>query len=342
VNQTTRGRRGAGAIPFGAFVEELLTLYQPPLRALKTRDRMRHTLRVVAGLVGPGGSTADLVPELVARFIRERPAGEASITTHTLLSYLRTACNYAKTRGYLRSSPFEYRRDWVSRRVEPRKRHHGLAEIARVLETMRAEVEARQGWARWRARRLHALASTVAYTGMRASEAIYLRVGDLVLDDRMIVIVPHEARALKTERAAQPVPMPRALAEVLDEWLSHRAGPLASGPGGPAEGCPYAFPNATFSNAWSGGRHGRKAVDAMKQAGRRAGVEGFTFQSLRHSFATHAETAWGLSPATIQRVLRHTSLSTQVHYRHADAENLRRAVEGVAFGPAPGPAGTGA
>jgi len=35
----------------------------------------------------------------------------------------------------------------------------------------------------------------------------------------------------------------------------------------------------------------------------------------------------------IQRVLRHTSLSTQNHYRHADIDNMRKAVEGIDFGP---------
>jgi integrase len=327
---------GLGPIPFADFAAELMRLYEPPLRALKTRDKMRFLLRIVADLVGPEGSTTDLTPELVAFFIRERPAGESSITTHTLVSYLRTACNYARSRGYVHATPFDFRRKWVSRHIEPRKRHHALEDIARVLATMKAEVGDREGWARWRSRRLHAAACTVAYTGMRAMEAIFLRLDDVILADRMILILPHKARLLKTEGSAQPVPIPPELAEVLEGWMAHRGDPLAALPG-PAADCPFLFPNVTFTNAWSGGRQGHKAVDAMKAAGSRAGVEGFTFHSLRHSYATHAESAWGLSPATIQRVLRHTSLSTQTHYRHADAENLLRAVGDVNFGgPAEG------
>lgn len=62
---------------------------------------------------------------------------------------------------------------------------------------------------------------------------------------------------------------------------------------------------------------------------------GFTFLSLRHSFATHAE-HWGLSPAMIQRILRHTSVRTQIGYRHADAANLRAAGGRIGFGPGDG------
>jgi hypothetical protein len=37
----------------------------------------------------------------------------------------------------------------------------------------------------------------------------------------------------------------------------------------------------------------------------------------------------------IQRVLRHTNVRTQKHYRHADAQNLRGAVKGLGFGGEP-------
>lgn len=323
-----------GPIPFDRFRDELMALYEPPLRSIKTRDRMRFVIRVVAELVGPGATTAALTPELVGRFIKGRPEKEAPITTHSLLSYLRTVCGYARSRGYIYASPFEFRKRWVSRYIEPRERHHSIEDIARVLATMRAEIEARSGWARWRSRRLYALACTVAYTGMRASEAIFLRVDDVILEDRMILILPYKARRLKTEGASQPVPMPPDLAVILGDWIAHREAPIVS-LSTAWEDCPYLFPNVTGTNAWCGGRAGEKAVDAMKRAGLRAGVEGFTLHSLRHSFATHAESAWGLNPATIQRVLRHTSLSTQQHYRHADAMNLRRAVNDVGFGALP-------
>jgi integrase len=95
------------------------------------------------------------------------------------------------------------------------------------------------------------------------------------------------------------------------------------------------------SNRWKDGSPGTRPLDQMKGAGKRAGVAGFTFLSLRHSFATHAEGAWGLSPAQIQRCLRHTSLKTQWHYRHADLDNMRASAGGIDFGPSGGPAAEG-
>ena len=59
-------------------------------------------------------------------------------------------------------------------------------------------------------------------------------------------------------------------------------------------------------------------------------MPGVTFQLLRHSWATHAESLWGLSEPLIQRMLRHTTERTQRHYRHADLDNLRRG-EGISF-----------
>jgi hypothetical protein len=79
-------------ILFADFMAELLELYQPPLRTTRTRDKMRFVLRVVSELIGPGGTTADLNPRLVARFLAGRPESEASVTTHGLLGYLRSAC----------------------------------------------------------------------------------------------------------------------------------------------------------------------------------------------------------------------------------------------------------
>lgn len=58
---------------------------------------------------------------------------------------------------------------------------------------------------------------------------------------------------------------------------------------------------------------------------------GFTWRSLRHSWATHAESRWGLGEAAIQRVLRHTRPLTQRRYRHADAANLRAIGELVCY-----------
>src|SRR5262249_17692643 len=71
----------------------------------------------------------------------------------------------------------------------------------------------------------------------------------------------------------------------------------------------------------------------LQAAAARAGIPGLTWQTLRRSWATHAQ-AWGLGSAMIQRVLRHTSGTTSEHwYRRADVANLAAAVKDVEFGP---------
>ena len=259
---------------FDDFRAELLALYEPPLRAKKTRAKMRHALDIVAGLLGPDGTTADLTPALIARFIAGRPDGESPHTTHSLLSNIRTACSYCKSQGYIRTSPFDFRKKWIRVSRATGKKHHSQEDIRRVLELLKAEVLQREGWSRWRARRLLALASTVAYTGLRKDEAIYLRVEDVDLPNRMLYIVDRSSHRLKTEGSAAPVPMPEALVPILENWLAHRMTLPEACPKMPPD-CPYVFCNVTRSNAWSGGGWGCKALDKLKAArapGRGRGV----------------------------------------------------------------------
>jgi integrase len=322
----------SGPISFGDFVAELLELYQPPLRAIKTRDRMRLVLRAVDELVGPGATTAALTPALVARFIASRPDSGASSTTYSLVAYLRVACNYAKSRGYVLVSPFDFRKKWVRVSVPPKARHHPIGDIRRVLDLLARDAAEGDGWPRWRARRLLALVSLFAYTGLRLMEGVTLHADDVDLDRRMIFLAERDGNHFKTEASAQSVPIPDALASVLEGWMAHR---LDREEGVCLEGaieCPWLFPGVSRRCAWVNGPMGYRPLDQIKAAGERAGVRGFTFQSLRHSFATHAE-SWGISPAMLQRVLRHTSLGTQKHYRHADLENMRAAVARIDFIP---------
>jgi integrase len=310
----------ARPIPFAEFSAELSKLYVPPLRAKTTCRMMTHMLRSVAEELGPDGTTAGLNPELIARLVAARP----HLSPHSVKALLRcvkVACNYALQMGYLKSSPFAFRKQWVRAGEPTRRKHHSREEIARVLDLMAKDVERKEGWAQWRARRLYALVATVAYTGMRKMEATYLKIEDVLMDERMILIVSRPDNRLKTPRSAQPVPIPEALVKILETWLPHAQ-------------CEWAFPNVYRTAPWTGGSPGYRPFDRIKRLGKRAGVEGFNFLSLRHSWATHAE-YWGISETMIQRILRHTNTQTQQHYRHADAVNMRAAIGGIDFGPPP-------
>jgi len=155
-------------------------------------------------------------------------------------------------------------------------KHHSLADIKRVLDLLASEVLDREDWPQWRARRLLALASLFAFTGLRLKEGLYLRVEDIDLDQRVIQIIPRTLNRLKTEASAQPIPIPDGLAPILADWL-------------PRCGSEWAFPGVTGKAPWTGGPSGHRPLDQLKAAGERAGVHGLTFLSLRHTWATQAE-----------------------------------------------------
>jgi len=293
---------------------------------------MRSVLDLLRGLEVK--TTADLTPALVARFIETRPPGQSPRTLQTLLRVLRGVCNNAVINGYLRVSPFALRRvsQWLGRIGPPtEKKHYSRDEIRRVLILMAADVEATAGWSQWRARRLYALTATVAYCGLRASEALYLHAADIRLEARFIALTDRGRDGgyrLKTPGSEQPVPIPEALVPILTDWLSHRLDHPADFEIPP---CEWLFPNLNRRSNWRGGVPGSKPVQRLQDVGKRAGIEGLTFLALRHSWATHAE-YHGYGPALIQRVLRHTTEQTAAQfYRHADLPNLIERCAGFDF-----------
>jgi integrase len=312
---------GPGVLSWGEFAAEVLTLYDAS-RARGTWTKMRQVLREVGTMPGVR-SVRDLTPAGVAEYRRFcSSVGRATATTSGLLSYLRRAASYAVARGYLWSNPFSAWSDWglgsepVAEESEDSGpglgSHHSLEAIARVLRHLEL------GSRTWEGMRLYALASLVAYTGLRRTEALTLRWRDVRLEERVIRI--SRRRRLKRPTAAAPVPIPEALVPILDQW-SERSG------------SDWVFPRLDRQGPWTGGTSGRRPLDRLKSAGEAVGIRGFTFQSLRHSWATHAESAWGLSELVSMRVLRHTRPSTTAGYRHADLENLVGAVRSIDFGP---------
>jgi integrase len=311
---------GIQPLPWPDFRERLLAMYQPPHRSKLTHSKMRSVLDM-AGALGIA-STAELTTDFVRRFIEVRPPGENPNYTYGLVAYLRAACNIAVAESWLKTSPFSIRRQWVKRVSPKMPRVPSREEIDRVLTLLAQDVAKRKsgrGKAEWRARRLQALIATAAYTGMRKTENLTLTVPDVDLPGRLFLLAARGKARLKTEAAAQPVPIAEELAAILADWI-------------PRTGSTWLFPNWEGSGPWIGGSPGHRPLDRLKTIGRRAGVPNLTFQSLRHAWATHAE-HWGLTDQQIQRVLRHTNTRTQWHYRHAERANLKEIAGKISFGP---------
>jgi integrase len=234
--------------------------------------------------------------------------------TNTVISKvktLRTVANFALEEGWLERSP-----SW--RRVLPRgsigasKVHYSHDQVVSLLEHLR---DRGMGW---RDRRLYSLASTVAYTGLRAGEALRLQVEDVDFSARLLFVVPR--RRLKTVGSAAPVPMHGELAEVLEEWVSR-------------SGTKWVFPGERGKGPWLGGAPGYKPLDKLRAAGREVEIERLTFHGLRHTLAKLLVGRFGATRDQARGVLRHSDVrTTEDHYLHADdAETLHRAIRNVTF-----------
>lgn len=293
-----------------SFQAELLSLYQAPLRAPKTLEKMRQVFQILlrAQIVE---NVEDLTPPAIARFATKALEGRSPNTVRGLLSYLRAACSYAVACGYLARSPFDARRVWVRPERTARRRFHSIQEIHRLLSFL--EIKGSD----WEDRRLHALVATVAYTGIRRTEALHLEWADIDFDRKLVHIVAHKNR-LKTTDSAAILPIPESLASILSAWRK-------------LEPSRWVFPNSRHTGPWESGSRRSKAINQIRDAGLACGIEGVCFLSLRHSYATHAEATWGLSELQLQRLLRHTNSKTQLAYRHAEIEGLRAAVSGVSY-----------
>jgi integrase len=294
------------------FSADVLTLYLPPIRRLATYRKMTQVL----GEFGPlCPTTADLTPAAIARWLQLHPERRPE-TTLALLRTLAAACTYGVLISAIDANPFVWRKptawvDWDVPELEPPV--HSSAEMARVLALASQEVS---GGA-WKAARLEAVVFTLAYTGARKREVLGLAVADVDLAGGSVAIRTNRRRGLKTRSSAAHLPIPAELGKVLAAWI-------------PLTGCEWLFPGARLEGPWLEGPPGHKAIDQVKALGQRAGIEGLTIASFRHTFASLSE-SWGIGETALQRILRHTNPRTQKFYRHELPEVLREAGAKVHF-----------
>ena len=291
----------ARPIPFRQLVQAVLSLYESPLRARATYLKMRAALAEFGSLPGVH-SSADLDTAHVAEFAGRRQESNVN-TTISLLRCLRTASHFSVGEGWADRPP-----QW--RRLMPRPgprvtvRHFSRDQVAELLTHLAALATD------WRGRRLHALAATVAYTGLRKSEALSLQLSDVDLSGSILAIVAR--RRLKTVGSAAPVP-------ILARWLPE-AGPV------------WVFPGVERTGPWTGGSPGYRPIDRLRQAGEAVGIVGLTFHSLRHTLAKLMVGQFGLSVDQARSVLRHTTeRTTELDLHRDDPDQLGRIGGRISF-----------
>jgi integrase/recombinase XerD len=152
-------------------------------------------------------------------------------------------------------------------------------------------------------------------TGARISEAVGLDVDDLGIAGR--ADGPPATLRLSGKGGKQRiVPMGRYAWEALDAYLVRGRPALAAG-SRRASASPAVFLNAR------GGRLTRQgAWGVLKAAAGRAGLDGISPHTLRHSFATHLLDG-GADVRVVQELLGHASVSTTQVYTLVTVDKLR-------------------
>src|SRR5208337_4765407 len=306
------------AISISRLHDELMVIYAPPRRANSTRRQVAQIMREIAAVPGVK-KTSDLRSVTIARWMDLHP-DRTAVTTKSLLRCLRSIVHYATAEGYLRNSPFDFRkvnswlRDDAAPAVRP-PRHRSIAEVTRVLD--QADSEAASG--AWDRRRLRALVYVYTYLGLRAAEALHLWVSDVELFRSAIHLQAHpeDGWKPKTLKSAAVLPLATPLVTVLADWL-------------PDTSCRWAFPGLKRRGPWLHGGPGIRPLDQVRELGARAGVPGLTIASFRKTLGTYAK-SWGFSQLELKGLLRHSNVETQRWYDEDEVEALRPATAKIQF-----------
>jgi integrase len=309
------------SIAYSRFQEEILKLYEPPLRRASTWFKMRKVLTEFGALKGVE-TTADITPSAIGLWLAAHST-RAPLSNYTYLGTFRTACNIGRKHRWLRLTPWDVRKDWVTFDFDEEDeedlrpvRHLSMAEIQTLLSAL--DGEARGG--DWRASRLRALVYTYVYTGLRKCEALGLKVADLV-PEGVIRIRSRRIRKMKTRGSARLVGIPSELGEVLDPWVK-------------LCGSEWLFPGFRRSTPWLHGAPGYRPLDRIQAAAERAGIGHVTIQALRRSIATHSRRL-GINREEVAGLLGHDSVKTQEWYVEEDLENAKDVASRIHFRPRP-------
>jgi site-specific recombinase XerC len=240
-------------------------------------------------------SHQDIAAFVASPSTRCMPTGapKRGTSVNALRTSLRGFFRYLHQAGMIRQDPTRLLRRAICSPPPPRALTDD--EKRRLLEVLDAGTG-------FEARRDAVLVRTMLGTGIRLSSALALRVEDVDLHARDVVI-----RCAKGNRPDR-LPVSRGVARVLAEWVGDRtAGVL--------------FPSRTW-----GRLSPRHAQRRFRMAVRRAGINReISPHCCRHRFATNLYRACG-DLGLVQAALRHRSIASTLVYARVDGERLRAAI----------------
>ena len=279
--------------------EYLETLQMERGASRNTLAAYRRDLAGYAAFLARTGSrieTADL-PALVSYLsaLRRRGLGGRSVARH--LSAVRGLYRFLLASGMIRRDPTEHLDSPRPARRLPRTlSEQDVAAIVETPDTTRPD-----------GLRDRALLELMYACGLRASEAIAVRVDDVNLEGGYVLATGKGSRQRLVPMGAQAVAWIRRYLEGGRERLVKRGTPAA-----------------LFLNR-SGGALSRQAVwELLKRSARRAGVRAAAVSphTLRHCFASHLLEG-GADLRSVQAMLGHADISTTQIYTHLSSSAVR-------------------
>jgi integrase/recombinase XerC len=168
---------------------------------------------------------------------------------------------------------------------------------------------------RWLTRRRDAtLVILLLNTGLRISEVLALRLGDVEISERKGQVTVRYGKG----RKQRSVPLNKQARQALQRWLEVRP---------EVPGNDYLF--LPLEGDYPDGLHVRSAHRAIRRYGEDAGIMGLGPHMLRHTFAKNLVDA-GVSLEKVAALLGHSSLNTTRIYITPGQKDLERAVERLA------------
>jgi len=283
------------------------------LQYMETRGRSKnyvrlHKLFLDRYLIAEFGADrlSDIKPGAIEKYMDKRlvaltPRGTKTspATVFQELMCLSALFEQAIVRGHATTNPV--------RRVEKPKSKNL---IERYLETKEEEALLARA-----PLPLQPLIQTALHTGLRKGELINLTWPDVDLEENRIFVRPKEDKAGGVEawapkrNKARAVPINSDLRKILEAIPRS----LVS---------PYVFVNPETGKLW----HEIDLNLAWYATLKKAGIKGFRFHDMRHTFASRLVQA-GVSLKTVAQLLGHSSVVVTERYSHLAPSNLENAVE---------------
>lgn len=239
----------------------------------------------------------DVTPEMISRFMRWLYERRSSASQARRLSGVKSLYNYLLISERIQQLPTE--------NIEPPKTERLLPDVLSVeeVDAMLATFDIRSA----KGCRDSAIVEVLYSTGLRVSELVTLRLGDLFFGEGYVRVVGKGDKQ-------RLVPIGSAARDKIQLYMEERKPKSAS-------------EMTLFLNNRGKPLTRVMVFNIIRQAAERAGItKNISPHTLRHSYATHLLQG-GANIRQVQELLGHESITTTEVYTHLDRTHLRGVVE---------------